>query len=675
MSDGASLCLNMIVKNEMRNLPRCLDSLVDHIACWVIGDTGSSDGTPDFINSFFASRNLPGELHRFPFENFEQARNEALARAVSSPLEYDYLLFADADMELVVDNLDFRTRLKAPAYLLLQRPDSGFSYWNTRLVQRHAGARYRGVTHEYLELADEQQNLEGVWYKDHASGSNRVNKLERDIALLSAALRNEPENARYWFYLAQSYRDCGRIAEAAEIYAKRAAMGGWEEEAWQARLEEARMFRNLGEHGTFLREALAAFDERPQRAEPLYDLARFYREHGMNHTSVLFSEAGLALRKPTADRLFLEDFVYDSGLLEEFSIAANYSRDPARKKRGQIACDWLALSRDAPSESRNLARSNAFFYIESAEDIMPSFSSKAVAFIIPEDHCPVSLSIVQRDGELFLLQGSINLSTKRSPDGDLEFQHKKARNFLLQLNADLELLSANELVGPSALSTSGMGDSALANPKLFVWRNAFWCLAEIELASEREHLIARLECASPPCRLTDLQILRLEGSGTRQPGWMPRVSGDSLHFIMQCDPTRVINEHVQIIIETASAFAAEQFLGSTQAIAFDGGWLALIDEVKMSDASQFIQHRFIWFDEQTVLRSASRRFFFQEKERELVSGLAWHPDGKRLLVTYCVRQKSWVAVVSAAEVRGLLRTPQQLWSGLFNSAADSSSRA
>ena len=51
---GARLCLNMIVKNEMANIERCLRSVADHIACWVIGDTGSTDGTQDFIRGFFA---------------------------------------------------------------------------------------------------------------------------------------------------------------------------------------------------------------------------------------------------------------------------------------------------------------------------------------------------------------------------------------------------------------------------------------------------------------------------------------------------------------------------------------------------------------------------------------------------------------------------------------------
>ena len=71
----------MIVKNEAGNLERCLASVAPHISCWVIGDTGSTDGTQDLIRSFFASRGIPGELHTFAFSNFAQARNEALARA------------------------------------------------------------------------------------------------------------------------------------------------------------------------------------------------------------------------------------------------------------------------------------------------------------------------------------------------------------------------------------------------------------------------------------------------------------------------------------------------------------------------------------------------------------------------------------------------------------------
>src|ERR1700688_1270437 len=111
MTKGKALCLNMIVKNEMANLDRCLRAIADHIACWVIGDTGSTDGTQEFIKTFFAERATPGELHSFAFFNFEQARNAALDHAAASKLAYDYLLLADADMDLVVEDRDFRLKL------------------------------------------------------------------------------------------------------------------------------------------------------------------------------------------------------------------------------------------------------------------------------------------------------------------------------------------------------------------------------------------------------------------------------------------------------------------------------------------------------------------------------------------------------------------------------------
>ncbi len=104
---GQTVCLNMIVKNEMANLDRCLGAVAPYIACWVIGDTGSTDGTQEFIRSFFAARSIPGELHSFPFINFAQARNEALDRARASSLRFDYLLLTDADMELTVQSPAF----------------------------------------------------------------------------------------------------------------------------------------------------------------------------------------------------------------------------------------------------------------------------------------------------------------------------------------------------------------------------------------------------------------------------------------------------------------------------------------------------------------------------------------------------------------------------------------
>ena len=134
------------------------------------------------------------------------------------------------------------------------------------------------------------------------------------------------------------------------------------EEIWFARLQEARCHWALGDGGGFVQQALALFNERPNRAEPLFDLARFHRERGMHETAVHFAEAGLALGRPGGDANFVEDFVYQSGLQEELSISAYYCRDPARRERGAAACNWLAVNRDIPASTREWARQNLSFY-------------------------------------------------------------------------------------------------------------------------------------------------------------------------------------------------------------------------------------------------------------------------------------------------------------------------
>ena len=45
----ATICLNMIVKNESKTLPVLLNTVREIIDYYVIVDTGSEDGTPELI--------------------------------------------------------------------------------------------------------------------------------------------------------------------------------------------------------------------------------------------------------------------------------------------------------------------------------------------------------------------------------------------------------------------------------------------------------------------------------------------------------------------------------------------------------------------------------------------------------------------------------------------------
>ena len=479
----------------------------------------------------------------------------------------------------------------------------------------------------------------------------------------STALEPDSESHRCWL-LAESYREADRLKEAAQAYAMRAAMSA-DEEAWYARVQEARCLRMMGDEGGFVRQALGAFDQHPQRAEPLYDLARFCREHGMNTASILFSEAGLGLPRPDEDARFVEDFVYTAGLKEEFALAAYYTSDPERQARGRRVCNWLALARVVPSDSRSRARSNLHFYAEPAGTIMPSLTACPVGFAAPEGYRLANPSVALHGGRIVLLQPAVEL---RHP--------ARTRHFLLQFSEKLAVQSSAEVLVPPETPEAGFQD-----PRLFAWRDGLWCCARVvrpAAEGECEQLLACLDGRGPgPIRLTHWRVLRAQGR--HQQHWMPLVKpapgeagAEGLQFITGCDPTRVVDDEARPILETTPAIAAEQFEGCTPAIHFDacprqgtgGGWLALIHETELREGEQYDRHRWVWFDEASVLRGVSLPFVFGREGIERGAGLTPHPDGKHLLISYGVGDgEAWLATVDADDVRQVLEDAEHLSGG------------
>ena len=352
------LCLNMIVKNEMANIERCLTSIAPYISCWVIGDTGSTDGTQDFIRSFFAQRNIPGELHEFPFENFSQARNKALECARASALKFDYILLSDADMELQVSDLECLKGLTAKAYLVIQR--AGITYWNIRLVHRSSKALYHGVTHEFLDITDgNTENIQGIFYIDHATGSSRVEKYERDSQLLRDALAQEQNPgmiARYWFYYANTLREAGHAEEALQAYMKRSELGHWDQEVFMSLYNAAQIKEALGyPFDDVIAAYLLASDLFPSRAEALHDAARYCRNHNAPEKGYEFAKRGSTIAYPY-DGLFVADWIYHFGLRDEMAVNAYWI---GGYKESLDICLELLESENLPDHERPRIIANA----------------------------------------------------------------------------------------------------------------------------------------------------------------------------------------------------------------------------------------------------------------------------------------------------------------------------
>lgn len=308
----------MMVKNEAPIIRRALESALPYIDYWVICDTGSEDDTPAVIREVMQGK--PGELHHTTWKNFGHNRGEVLELARNHA---GYLLIMDADMTLHV-KAPFRHKLHHDLYEI--RYEGSLDYTQPMLVSSRHPWRYKGVTHEYLhtEAVVDWDFLPEVSLTHHGDGGCRSDKFERDVQLLSEALKTEPQNERYMFYLAQSYKDLEQHEAALHWYDKRIEVEGWEEERWYARFQRAEMLRLLGRAWPTVQAAyLAAFDERPFRLEPLLAIARHYRETQQYFQG--YCMAAVALQDPpypVNDKLFIDKPVYDYQLLFEYMICA-----------------------------------------------------------------------------------------------------------------------------------------------------------------------------------------------------------------------------------------------------------------------------------------------------------------------------------------------------------------
>ena len=355
-----TVCLNMIVKNEAKIIERCLASILSLIDYWVIVDTGSSDGTQEGIRTYMQAKGVPGELHERPWLNFEHNRNEALHLAKGKA---EYAMFLDAD-EVAVCASEYRfPKLTEDSYNVVRKPRGiDFTFDRTLLVRQSLPWRWAGVLHEAV-ICDQAvrpalrlDNLIIEYAQDSERGQD-PNKFVKDAEILEEALKMEPQNARYMFYLAQSYKDSWQNEKAIQTYQRRVAMGGWAEEVWYSLYQIGALhIRNKAPRAVILDSCLQAYQYRPCRAEPLHLLCTYCREHEEWALGHMFAVQASKVKRPN-DVLFIEDAVYNWKILDELSIAAYYS---GAYQEALAANDALLLSKYDPSQHKRLIANRNF---------------------------------------------------------------------------------------------------------------------------------------------------------------------------------------------------------------------------------------------------------------------------------------------------------------------------
>lgn len=240
-------------------------------------------------------------------------------------------------------------------------------YPNIRFLRGDAWIQCHGPTHEYYTASDllTDLNIEkkiltrDCSIEDVGDGGSKADKYIRDIRLLKDAIRSDPKNHRYWFYLGNSYKNSGAFRDAIDAYKKRIDMQGWVEEIFMSYLYMGECYELLDDRASALFAYMQGFHVLPTRSETLYRACVLTRKMGLHHVSRMLAVQGKKIPLPTYPALFLETQVYNYLFDEEISIYSWYIHD---YDTGRKACEKIIQNPHIDSARKDLAKSNLKFY-------------------------------------------------------------------------------------------------------------------------------------------------------------------------------------------------------------------------------------------------------------------------------------------------------------------------
>ena len=325
----------MIVKNEEEVIERGLRASLPYMHSWCIVDTGSTDRTKEIIDRVTKEMGVRGVLHDRPWVNFAHNRTEAmrLCREQLPPVHHMFMIDADD----IFHGPEIVRKLSLPKdvdALQVKCVMSGNSVFYR--LQCFATARdwiYKGVIHEYADIGVDNGKTRkigngddiGCWIDVRTEGCRSKNpkKYEDDAKQLDEELEKAPEDSRYQFYAAQSWRDAGNKEFALTRYLKRAEMTtGYSEEQYISLLNAIRLTPSFPDA---VKYAWKAMDINRQRREATTALFFRAREHPPSTwTQELFAIGAatniMASKVVLPTFLFAENTAYNWSFADEFSI-------------------------------------------------------------------------------------------------------------------------------------------------------------------------------------------------------------------------------------------------------------------------------------------------------------------------------------------------------------------
>ena len=287
------LQLVMIVKNGSKPLKNTLLAIKDYIDHWTILDNGSTDGSQDSIREIL--RDIPGNLYEEPFVDFEVSRNRSLELAGTNCeyniiLDDSYILHGGAKIREILEN-----NTKNDAFSIIIKDENSL-YESTRITRASKNLRFKYKVHEMIICKNNLLlNDKDIFIIDDIDVKHQQRssiRHGRDIEILLQEHKKYPKDTRIIFYIANTYLSLGKYDDSLLFYKKRIKLAKEKNEH-----EVYMSFYRIGIIYDFKKDwtnaekyYMQAYNMRPFRAEPIYQIAKhYYKMDSLNKAEIFLT--------------------------------------------------------------------------------------------------------------------------------------------------------------------------------------------------------------------------------------------------------------------------------------------------------------------------------------------------------------------------------------------------
>ena len=359
------IALVFICKNNEGTIGSMIESclpIVDEICAT---DTGSSDRTKEIIASF--SNRLQVHIYDEPWKNFAQARTAMMANA--KVCKCDYYLIMDTDELLEIGENFEKEKLTEDGYLI-HTLSGGLSYYRERLVKSTFEWIWKGYAHEYMVSPPGMRSyarLKGLTMNVPGKSVPFSRNIIRNYKLLLEDYKDNPDNSRTIFYLAETCRDLRWLDDAIIYYTLRLKMGGYQEEIYYSMLQLGIIYSWLSDFEKAKEWLYKAIEKNTNRTEAMYNLALLLQKENRHDLATMYLDR-IVKTPPSDDVLFISKNIADYEAEFQLSISCFYSGEYDR------ALDiGLKLNKrsDLPINIRQQNQKNIVFFRRKWNEIHP----------------------------------------------------------------------------------------------------------------------------------------------------------------------------------------------------------------------------------------------------------------------------------------------------------------